>query len=85
MWHTVCGKRSRLWLIQFSIQNVENGFVGDVQTKMKKVILCFTSHFVCAWFRKVIEGVVKLVEKLYDEVEMVNGFCYLGSRLNASR
>ena len=31
-----------------------------------------------------MEGTVDSIEKLCDEVEMVNGFCYLGDRLNAS-
>ena len=31
-----------------------------------------------------MEGKVDLIEKLCDEVEKVNGFCYLGNKLNAS-
>ena len=31
-----------------------------------------------------MKGMVDLIEKLCDEVETVNGFCYLGERLNAS-
>ena len=31
-----------------------------------------------------MEGMVNSVEKLCDEVETVNGFCYLGNRLNSS-
>ena len=31
-----------------------------------------------------MEGTVDSIEKLCDEVETVNGFCYLGDRLNSS-
>ena len=31
-----------------------------------------------------MEGMVDLIEKLCDELETVNGFCYLEDRLNAS-
>ena len=31
-----------------------------------------------------MEETVHLIEKLCDEVETVNGFCYLGDRLNTS-
>ena len=31
-----------------------------------------------------MEGTLDSIEKLCDEVETVNGFCYLGDRLNAS-
>ena len=41
-------------------------------------------HFVCSKCKGIIEGPVDLVKKLCDEVETVNGFCYLGDRLNSS-
>ena len=31
-----------------------------------------------------MEGTVDLIKKLCNEVETVNGFCYLGDRLNAN-
>ena len=40
-------------------------------------------HFVCSKCRGIIEGTVDSIEKLCDEVETVNGFCYLGDRPNA--
>ena len=33
---------------------------------------------------KIMEGTMGSIEKLCDDVETVNGFCYLGDRLNAS-
>ena len=41
-------------------------------------------HFVCSKFKRIMEGTVDSVEKLCDEVETVNEFCYLGDRLNCS-
>ena len=41
-------------------------------------------HFVCSKNKGIMEEMVDLIEKLYDEVEMVNEFCYLRDRLNAS-
>ena len=31
-----------------------------------------------------MEGTMELIKKLCDELETVNGFCYLGDRLNSS-
>ena len=41
-------------------------------------------HFVCSKCKKIKEGTVNSIDKLCDEVETVNRFCYLGGRLNAS-
>ena len=41
-------------------------------------------HFVCSKCKGIMEGTVDSIEKLCDEVEAVNGFCYLGYRLNFS-
>ena len=41
-------------------------------------------HFVCSKCKIIMEGKVDSIEKLCNEVETVNGFCYLGDRLNAS-
>ena len=40
--------------------------------------------FVCGKCRKQVDGLVEPVEELYEEVETVRGFCYLGDRVNAS-
>ena len=42
-------------------------------------------HFVCSKCKGIVEGTVDSIEKLCDEVETVNGFCYLEDRLNSSR
>ena len=41
-------------------------------------------HFVCSKCEEIMEGTMDSIEKLCDEVEIVNGFFYLGDRLNAS-
>ena len=38
----------------------------------------------CLKCKGIMEGMVDLIEKLCNEVETVNGFCYLRDRLNAS-
>ena len=41
-------------------------------------------HFVCSKSKEIIEETMDSIEKLCDEVETVNGFCYLEDRLIAS-
>ena len=41
-------------------------------------------HFVCLKCKEIMEVTVDSMEKLCNEVETVNGFCYLGDRLNAT-
>ena len=41
-------------------------------------------HFVCSKCKEIMEGTMDSIENLCDEVETVNGFCYLEDRLNAS-
>ena len=41
-------------------------------------------HFVCVKCKGIMDGMVDLIDKLCNEVEPVNGFCYLGDRLSGS-
>ena len=41
-------------------------------------------YFVCSKCKGIMEGTMDSIEKLCDEVETVNGFCYLEDGLNAS-
>ena len=52
--------------------------------KIKKVTARLAMYFVCSKCKGIMEGTMDSIEKLCDEVETVNGFCYLGDRLNAS-
>ena len=52
--------------------------------KIRRVTLDLAKHFVCAQCTKAKKTCQESVGKPCDEVEMVNGFCYLGDRLNAS-
>ena len=38
-------------------------------------------HFVCSKCKEIMEGTVDSIANLGDEMEAVNGFCYLGDRL----
>ena len=52
--------------------------------KIKRATARFAMHFVCSKCKGIMEGTMDSIEKLCDEVETVNRFCYLGDRLNAS-
>ena len=52
--------------------------------KIKRATARLAMHFICLKYKRIMEGTVNSIEKLCDEVETVNGFCYLGDRLNAS-
>ena len=52
--------------------------------KIKRVTTKLAMHFVCSKCRGIMKGMVDSIEKLCNEMETVNGFCYLGDRLNAS-
>ena len=51
--------------------------------KIKRVTASLTMHFACSKCKRMMEGIVDSIEKLYNKVETVNGFCYLEGRLNA--
>ena len=50
----------------------------------EKVTYSSARHFVCRRCTDVGDGTKEPVEVLFDEVETVKEFCYLGDRLNAS-
>ena len=52
--------------------------------KIKRATARLAMHFVCLKCKEIMEATMDLIEKLCDEVETVNGYCYLGDRLNAS-
>ena len=52
--------------------------------KIKRVTAKLAMHFVCSNCKGIMEGMVDSIKRLCDEVETVNGFCYLGDRLDAS-
>ena len=52
--------------------------------KIKKAAGRLATHFVCSKCIGIMKGAVVSFEKLCDEVEIANEFCYLGDRLNAS-
>ena len=78
----VCGRRVMANLVLST--KCENWVLGKCAT-IKRVTARLAMHFVCSKSRGIMEGTVDSTEKLCDEVETVNGFCYLGDRLNSSR
>ena len=69
---------------QFSVVDKMWKLVNGRCAKIKRVTARLALHFVCSKCKRMMEGTVDSTEKLCDEVETVNGFCYLGNRLNAS-
>ena len=52
--------------------------------KIKRVTARLAMLFVCSKCKGILEGTMDSMEKLCDEVETVNGFCYFGDNLNAN-
>ena len=52
--------------------------------EIKRVTARLAMRFVCTRCRGIMEGTVNSIEKLCDEVETMNGFCYFGDWLNCS-
>ena len=52
--------------------------------KIKRATARLAMHFVCLKCKEIMAGTMDSIEKFSDEVETVNGFFYLGDRLNAS-
>ena len=59
-------------------------WVDDRCAKIRIAIYKLTTRFVCLKCSGIIEGTMDSIEKLCDKGETVNGFCYLGDRLNSS-
>ena len=77
----VCGKR----VMANSVLCTKCGrWVHGKCAKIKRATATLAMHFVCSKCKGIMEGTMDSIEKLCDEVETVNGFCYLGDRLNAS-
>ena len=53
-------------------------------SKIKRATTRLAIHFICLKYKGIMEEMVDLIEKLCNEVETVNEFCYLGDRLNSS-
>ena len=77
----VCGRR----VMANSVLCTKCGnWVHGKCAKIKRVTIRLAMYFVCSKCKGMKKQTMDLIEKLCDEVETVNGFCYLGDRLNAS-
>ena len=52
--------------------------------KIKRATSRLAMHFVCLKCKGIMEGTMDSIEKLCDEEERVNGFCYLRDRLRGA-
>ena len=77
----VCGRRVIANLV---LQTKCENWVHGKCAKIKRPTDRWTMHFVCSKCKGIMEGTMDSIEKLCDEVETVNGFCYLRDRLNAT-
>ena len=77
----VCGRR--VMANSVVCTKCEN-WVHSRCAKIKRATARLAMHFVCLKCKGMKEGTMDSIEKLCDEVETVNRFCYLGDRLNAS-
>ena len=77
----VCGRR----VMANSVFCTKCGnWVHSRCAKIKRATSRLAMHFICLKCKEIMKGMVDLIKKLRDEVETVNGFCYLEDRLNAS-
>ena len=77
----VCGRR----VMANSVLCTKCGnWVHGKCAKMKRATARLAMHFVSSKCKGTMERTMDSIEKLCDEVETVNGFCYLGDRPNAS-
>ena len=77
----VCGKK----VMANSVLRTKCGnWVHGKCAKIKRITATLAMHFVRSKCKGIMERAVDSIEKLCDEVETVNGFCYLGDRLNSS-
>ena len=68
----------------FSVVPKCENWVHGKCAKIKRVTTRLVMHFACSKCKGIMKGTADLIEKLCNEVETVNGFCYLGDRQNAS-
>ena len=64
--------------------NYDNWTHGRCAKMMKIVTQALARHFVYAQCLKIRKGEIEPIEELWDNVEAVGSFCYLGNRLSAS-
>ena len=77
----VCGRRVMAnSVLCTKCGNWVHGRCAKIMRDTARVVM----HFVCLKCKGIMEGLVDLIERLYNGVETVNEFCYSGDRLNFS-
>ena len=77
----ICGRRV---MVNSVLCTKCGSWVHGKCAKIKRATARLAMHFVCLKCKGIMKGMVDSIEKIFDEVETVNIFCYLGDRLNAS-
>ena len=79
-----CGVCVRRVMVNSVLCTKCENWVHGKCAKIKRASARLAMHFVCLKCKGIMEGTMDSIKKLCNEVETVNGFCYLGDRLNAS-
>ena len=79
-----CGVRGRKVMANSMLCTTCGNWVHGRCVKVKRATARLAMDFVFSKCKGIMEGMVDLIKKLCDEAETVNGFCYLGDRLNAT-
>ena len=79
-----CGVCQRRVMANLMLCTKCENWVHGRYVKIKRVTAKLAMRFVCLRCRRIMQEIVNFTEKLCDRVQIVNGLCYLGDRLNAS-
>ena len=79
-----CGVCGKIVMANSVLCTKCRNWVHGKYPKIKTVTARLTMHFVCSKSKRMMEVTVDSIEKFCNEVKTVNGFCYLGDRLNSS-
>ena len=79
-----CGVCRRRVMVNSVVCTKCGNWVHGKCAKIKRATARLAMHFVCLKCKVIMERTMDSIKKLCDEVETVNGFCYLVDRLNAS-
>ena len=72
-----CGVCERRIIANSVLCTKRENWVHGTCAKIKIVTARLAMHFVCSKCKGIMEGTMDSIEKLCDEVEAVNGSCYL--------
>ena len=77
-----CGVCGRKVIANSVLRTKCENWVHGKCAKIKRATARLAMHFICSKCKEIIKETADSIEKLCNEVEILNGFCYLGDRLN---